>query len=870
MKIAHYLSALLPVTACAALLLLDFSYARLPGGLLPGHPQLAPVTAAPSASVTATDGSVFVLGDFTAVNGVPQTGLAKLAPDGRLVERFKPQVSFSTDDELWIYPGGLSYMPSTLILPRLFVTVDGTLLVPRSERLLAFDPDGSIDPRFDAMNDSSGRLRPLLESDGRILFERDNGGTASLEVRRSDDLTLIDPPGFPPSVSAILDAAPAGDGKFWILARTAPSSGVAILRLNPDLTPETDLEPIEPTGGNNHWIRSAPGGGFLLTSDLTPYGFWPQPSSTTISWQWYSKDGEIIRSESSQHPIGSTWVADMEAGGSILRSAPSAEGPLLVREFADGSLDPGFETPLSANQVEVLADGRIRHSHIHRVLANGSPDPAWNVPVLTAQASVETFGVLPDGRLVVGRVDASFSGHAFSELLLLDSSLDLQPAPWLAAMPRFRSASITPDGAVLLLLSADHAFADGTKTRLLRVLPDSGIDPNSPRYLSVSDDPIFPYPLTVSGMANSIYQVRPLPGRRYLVEIISHGGDVISRRMVRLLPNGSPDPGFVFNGSTWFGAPASILADGSFIIAGKYYAPNGSELGPMPFGHSSVAAETNDGWVYLFVSTGNDLSRIVRWDPVSGVDRSFESPFTKGTSITRVTPVGSGKLVVTGHLLTRDGVEKMVRLHPDGRLDPSFKAEPLRRLLPLVPWTTGVLRGGEILDPEPTNRLLSSSPRRLVRTTWLSTGNQLVVSGDFTHLGNEPRPAVAALDLGGPWTFAEWTEAWFPGTPPDPERDSDGDGAADYHEFMVGSDPTRADQPPGLRVLPGSWPAFHLPLDPDALGPDPILELSTDLASWHDARADQVIIWSFADGITWWPLGSSPTVFGRARMSENP
>ena len=88
-------------------------------------------------------------------------------------------------------------------------------------------------------------------------------------------------------------------------------------------------------------------------------------------------------------------------------------------------------------------------------------------------------------------------------------------------------------------------------------------------------------------------------------------------------------------------------------------------------------------------------------------------------------------------------------------------------------------------------------------------------------------------------TLAEWAATHS--VPPDGQSDSDGDGASDLQEFVMGGDPNNPADIPSPTLAPFATEVFlFYTLDPGVAGTARILE-SPDLSTWSNAVPAQVL-----------------------------
>ena len=224
--------------------------------------------------------------------------------------------------------------------------------------------------------------------------------------------------------------------------------------------------------------------------------------------------------------------------------------------------------------------------------------------------------VQSDGRIVVGGYltdsptqyeSGSFFGRAFAVRFLADGSLDRSFGEGGVARIRLRlpvrisGLGIQPDGALLLAGTAyDEPGRD--PGAVLRLLPNGALDEGfgTDGLATVAAESISPsFPISV----NDLTQVGVLPDGRILAAGTQDAYEVhtpVDPFMIRLLPNGAPDPAFGENGvgagPQW---PAAMVAqpNGSLVVLGTV-----SDY----FGEDSFAAYRVTGLPSQPVAVGGD------------------------------------------------------------------------------------------------------------------------------------------------------------------------------------------------------------------------------------------------------------------------
>ncbi len=261
------------------------------------------------------DGKVLIGGEFTAVNGYPRSGLARLNTDGSV------DATFGNDDGANNVVRGIAVQPDGQILVGGDFTEFNDYSYSRLVRLNG--TDGSLDFSFYPGSGASAPVGPIvLQADGSILVGGDflyfdgyyTGGLVRLDAAGNIDTTLggSNPP-FPDNYVTALLVQP--DGKIVVGGAFSEIGGYnlsAVARLNTDGTVDTTF--YDPAGGPN---------GTVLALGIQP-------------------DGSIV--------IGGDFTAvDYIDGGSIARLTP---GGIL-----DTTYGPGYPANGAVNSLQLLPSG---------------------------------------------------------------------------------------------------------------------------------------------------------------------------------------------------------------------------------------------------------------------------------------------------------------------------------------------------------------------------------------------------------------------------------------------------------------------------------------------------------------------------------
>lgn len=384
----------------------------------------------PSGPVTAleiaTDGAIFISGDFFAYGGMPRTRLAKVLPSGVLDETFDPGQSIDypavnirsgSDGSLLIEGGFIHYQgvacDGMVVLssngaPLHFVgTGSGTsgditdVVYRPGERIIiagyvnrwleepcrymeALMPDGSIDLSFNSCTGANGRLGALaVQSDGRILiggdFTRYNGiprgRIARLEPTGALDLSFdpgLGADGSVESISVLADGRVLLTGHFNRIQNVGRSR-IAILSPTGELDASFQTQFI----GHVSCAHIMPDGRILIGGSLQVYG------------------DTVVRPVLRIHPNGA--VDQSFDAGTVINTLP----PRMIVQQPDGRI-------LVVGQFHTWngAPGR----GIVRLYPDGSRDMSFDTGTGPAGGDVRGVALQPDGRILIAGGFSSFNG----------------------------------------------------------------------------------------------------------------------------------------------------------------------------------------------------------------------------------------------------------------------------------------------------------------------------------------------------------------------------------------------------------------------------------------------------------------------------
>lgn len=825
--------------------------AAVPGDLLPDHALVPQALGSVSFSRVAGDGSVVLRGNFTVVDGTVRPGLARLRASGELDEGFEPEVVAISGPPAW---GPYSVFNPVASGGWLDLS-DGTGIHSFGQTPLAYQPDGRMDARYDFLGGSDGWAEALFEVDGVLYAARHREDGTRLEAIRIDTQEVLPLDGQATWPVPFDQVVPAGAGRLWVLGRETLENPEVIMsfpdywlfRVKPDGELDATFEPVELSGGYSYRMHPRAGGGYrLVTRDEARWMYWPSPTSQSIGVELHDGDGERIVSRQIILPLGVPILVEEEADGCLLYCTleirQGRDVWVLVRLESTGELDPAFRVDLHAPSVHVLEDGRIQHSHIQRVMPDGTPDPTWRIPRLETDPEMEVVGAYEDGGIVV-RATAGVADGSFSSLMVLDESGQPDPAfqpP--VDLPPVTSCRMARDARFLVLaLGGIHEFADGTQTRVLKLRRDGSIDPDSPRYL-----PTDGWQVSIPGMGEGelvpfvgSFSLHVLSDGGFLVHYVQVDREVPLIHLLRLGAGGAITPGFSYHGgNTWVDSPF-VLSDDRFLLRNRLHAADGAfvrELEFPPYG--APCGEGLDGRL-LVRYYEEDAMQLAMLDLETGRYGLFQTSFLDGTRIQQVLPLPDGKWMVEGDLRTSGGTRNLVRLLDDGRIDPSFLTPKVVRVLPAASGLMELIVGGERVPATIENRSMDVR----VSSLMFDAGREaLLVGGSFTSVGGVPLRGLAWLSLSNVGCFDEWLESATRGVAGGLPTDREERMRSYLEAYALGIDPMVPGRGHGLRAVNNSICQFQLGLNPDAQDIDVAIEVSDDLQEWRSPEPGELVL----------------------------
>lgn len=558
-------------------------------------------------------------------------------------------------------PGSVESFTSMLVQP------DGKLVVAGLSRdgaapfsgqrgfgLLRLNGDGSMDPSFNG----TGRVTTVgfaggdlwefggltLQSDGKMVIagstssglfilarylpsgalDTSLGGTGKIST------PLVDAKTLPKNIAA------QNDGKLIITGLASPSGsvGAATYFFIARLTVAGALDPE--FNGTGIAATAEPLAAFV------PADVGLDPQGRILIAGHHQRSGE---------------TADL----AVLRVKP--DGSLDADFDGDGSAHTDCKNSLWSRYFSAVAeqpDGKLilAGQGLCRLLPNGALDATFGVNGLAGTFHTAAAVLLQtDGKIVIGStVTASFGTDMLVSRYLPDGSPD--PEFGVGSLCRihadsydsFNSLVLQPDGKIIVAGAAGHQFVTA------RLLENGTLDPAFGSGGVVKANYFPQYASSGGGAA--------LQADGKIIRVGQVAGTVQKFGVVRLNPNGSPDPGFNGTGIVQTavgtvqsaGKAVAVQPDGKIVVAG--YAASGSSY------------------------TDRNVA-LARYLPDGSLDTSFNGTGTAvralGPSLDEASSIllqSDGKILLIGQRMTTsdrsDSDLAVVRFMPDGSLDSSF------------------------------------------------------------------------------------------------------------------------------------------------------------------------------------------------------
>lgn len=746
----------------ATITIIDDDHSDLAGGVDVDFSMNTGANGKVTALAVLADGDILAGGDFSVFGGVNRNRVARLLPDGTMDPGFEPSLNFNGE----ILTIG-EQSQGMLVLGGNFNQVND-----RSRyRLARLRPDGVLDPAFNAGDGFNGPVAAIhVRNDDSLVvaggFSTFNGIAAPRLVRLrpdgSRDETFDVGVGPDNAVECVLELP---DGKFLIGGAFQSYDGFSrrrIARLHSDGRLDLDFQPGEGANSSILALARQKDGKILAGGNFTSFNGVRRPYCTRLT-----PEGVVDMAFSVHMDNRVSSLAVQEDGMIYLagRFTKANETPRrgIARVLPDGTVDPSFDTSEGADaevtRVRLDLDGKLLLGGDFATLQGGQ----WS-----RMARLQTRSLLPGGQveLEFAHYEVAEDAGSLSVAAIRSGSTDQTVSVSFRAEPESADDSdfqveqgvmeFLPGQSRLertLNILNDNTYEGGEQFRLVLADPEpaGSLGPRTVAYVHILDDdrveragamdPVFP---EAGGASDEVLALERQPDGQILVGGRFAGLAGRNRNHIgRINPDGTIDAGFL--PGLYTDRPVTVIRDvpddGRILIGGEFTVVNGADRG-----------------------------RLARLSDTGVLDPDFFPGPGFNRTVNAMAVQADGNLLVGGEFTQLNGatIRPIVRLGPDGSLDPSFAAGtvidgPVRAILEQPDGR--VIIGGAFtqVDGELRNRIarllpdgsldLSFDPgegfnSQVLVMRWDRVG-RLLVAGDFNQFNAVNRPFVARLDAGG-------------------------------------------------------------------------------------------------------------------------
>lgn len=831
------------------------------------------------AHVTA-DQRVVIAGEFRSVNGTSVANFARLREDGSVDPAFQPALGFGN-------VATSSYGGTDERALQLFPLADGRLWVglaspyagSPSRRWTVLGHDGSERPQdFPDLPKVAGFV-PQCESEGwLVLRQNTEGNFYESVVRRVSVSTGEGDAAFVPRIAGEFPpqfVRPAGGGKLWIGGRAAtPSAGWgsisdatptrSLYRLNEDGSKDTFFATKNFGQGELLNIFPRPGEDVLAVFLDTRYvNLWPRLTSLPVYFERLGPEGEVLDSNQTLWGPHNTTAPVRDAARRVLLLS-TRDRPTWRRYSQEGVLDASFaEVEAGSAWPHLLteaAEGRLLIDGTRRLLADGTPDPAWTAPDVRRRGGISELAVAPDGRVYAAGEFRFVNNQPQRGLVRFraDGTLDESFTPDPALSPALTQPVPLADGRLYVIETVYNIATGREEPRVVRLLANGALDPS-----------FAPFSKLMGFGAGTLVRFAVFSDLSLLVTTRSSGGDFVSFYGLRVRADGTEEPDFPrhFRGGGHLSKACLTLPDGRFWVGATRFLTNGTAELTLPQERNEYTyplVRLPDGRILLHRSVSSSGQSSLQATTVAGDawDPSFVNQSSQSSDPPAVQVMSDGTFYVH-----RSPSSRVRRFYPDGRQDPVLSMPPLtKHSLPLGEAGAVLDSGGIVATATPWQGYIQSMQ---------VSGEALWIAGDFNGIGGQRHDGLARLETGTPVGYAAWIAAVLrdPAHPAESraeEADPDRDGAPNFLEYATGSDPLTADagliQPQILTTAPLTVAFYRNPGAPDlALVP----EVSENGTDWRAATAAEAGVQSSTGLRTIYQIASgAPIRFVRGRFTR--
>lgn len=641
-------------------------------------------------AVQPNDKKVVLVGEFGEIGGVNRNGIVRLMPDGKV------DLSFRANAFIDGVPTKVAVQPDGRVLVGGNFGVVSSVSRPHLARFL---PDGRFDASFDAVLDNQVRDF-VVQRDGKILvagyFTAARGKGRQRIARLYADGSLDD--AFVPWAGAngvIHTLAVQPDGKILIggdFSEVYSDSAFTrvyrpyLARLNADGSLDSTFDPGAGPNRSVYDIALQDDGKIVVVGNFNYFG-------ATYNWNSSFLSQGVFRSGIARlHPDGSidtsfkgnlgdsvnyppSAVEVTQPGNLIVVAGPVQSVPRGITRFnADGSQDAAFEVGSGAHSIDpsrrdvaivktvavqpdgwILAGGyfsafdELARNHLVRL--RGVP-VAPNGIFSFARSNFEVSETEPTAVITVMRT-GNLSREASVRVTTSNGSATGEDYVPVDRVLRFTSGMSSNTVSVPVLNDAAMENAETVKLSLSLPTDDAGLGSLRESVLVIrSEDEPNVLENTSFDLAGDAGSIAVMPdGKTVVAGAFDSVGDYSRRRLVRLNPDGSIDTSFYSQAGADYGSIYGMLPqpDGKILLCGDFNRMNG-------VGRNRMARLNSDG----------------------SIDATFSPSFDGGgdgyTAVYTMLLQNNGLILVGGRFTTVNNQVRngLVRLFPDGTLDPSF------------------------------------------------------------------------------------------------------------------------------------------------------------------------------------------------------
>lgn len=695
------------------------------------------------------DKKLLVGGDFESLNGSKASHLTRLNPEGTIDAVFDTGTGFNGK----VY-SCFAQSDGKIVAAGNFTNYNGN----SCGRVVRLNADGSYDQTFNtSLGATTGIIYNIFpQTDGKIIlvgsFTKYNGVTVNRIARILTDGTLdssfVTGIGFNFNSTNVFVLA---DGKILVTGNFTSFNGIRsnkIARLNSDGSIDTSFNIGT---GFNHDVNALlvqPDGKIVLSGKFTDYNGNPANriirlnADATIDIQFLSGSGfnadgvQVIKSDAS---------GNIMLGGSFTGFYNASEVNRIVFLNPDGTLKTDFEINSGPKSGAVLAletdsDGSWylggsfvvfedkKQGRLAKINANGEHETDYlSAGIGFDTAVLEVIPLVNKKAMVFGSF-TKFNGEIVSRIARITEDGTLD-----------KTFNAMQSGANNLIKSAvlqtDHKIVFGGNFTKYN-------DTNGNRLVRIlpdgDPDPTFNVGL---GFNNQVYSLVLQTDQK----IIAAGNftsfnNAPAFRIVRLLPDGSRDTTFN-TGSGANGVVEAIVLqpDGKILIGGRFTSFNG-----IPF------------------------SRLVRLNADGSIDTSFTIGTGFDKNVYAMALQSNQKIIVGGAFLNFNGTsqKRLLRLHPNGTLDSTFESgsgfskgdvlsiliQPDDRILAGGTFTktyknTACLRLIRLQESGEHDPSFQADLNNKLHTMHFTFDKKLFIGGDFNSVSGISKHRIARLKL---------------------------------------------------------------------------------------------------------------------------